>query len=73
MFKNRCAVCKVFGIIAVVGTLNWGLVGLLNLDLVAQIFGYGTLLSRLVYILVGISGVFLLINFFKECPKCKKA
>lgn len=36
---------------------NCGLVGLLNLDLVAAIFGAGSMLSRLVYIVVGLSAI----------------
>ena len=44
--------------ITIIGALNWGLIGLFDFDLVATIFG-GTdaLLSKIVYILVGISGL----------------
>lgn len=42
-------------VLVIVGGLNWGLVGLLDFDLVAAIFGAGSLLSRLVYIVVGLS------------------
>jgi uncharacterized membrane protein YuzA (DUF378 family) len=41
----------------VVGGLNWLLVGLLRFDLVAAIFGNGSVVSRLVYVLVGISAI----------------
>jgi len=44
-------------ILMVVGCLNWGLVGLLDLDLVATIFGYMSLLSRVVYVLVGVAAL----------------
>jgi uncharacterized membrane protein YuzA (DUF378 family) len=47
----------------IVGGLNWGLVGLLNFDLVAALFGEMSVLSRLVYILVGISAIIALIGF----------
>ena len=47
-------------ILVIVGGLNWGLVGLLNFDLVATIFGAGSLLARLVYVVVGISAVWQL-------------
>jgi len=47
-------------ILVIVGGLNWGLVGLLNFDLVATIFGAGSVLARLVYILVGLSAVWQL-------------
>jgi uncharacterized membrane protein YuzA (DUF378 family) len=46
-------------ILVIVGALNWGLVGLLNLDLVAAIFGAMSALSRIVYILVGIAAVYI--------------
>jgi uncharacterized membrane protein YuzA (DUF378 family) len=50
---------KIFNIITlaliIVGGLNWGLVGLFGFDLVAAIFGPGSGLSHVVYILVGIS------------------
>ena len=41
----------------IVGGLNWGLVGLFDFDLVAAIFGDMSLLSRIVYTLVGISAL----------------
>lgn len=44
-------------ILVLVGGLNWGLVGLLGLDLVALLFGEMSLISRVVYSLVGISTV----------------
>ena len=41
----------------IIGGLNWGLVGLLNFNLVDFLFGAGSLLSRVVYIIVGISAI----------------
>ena len=46
-------------ILLVVGGLNWGLVGLANFDLVKTIFGDMSLLSRIVYIVVGLSALYL--------------
>lgn len=46
-------------ILVIVGALNWGLVGLLNFDLVAAIFGAMSVLSRTVYTLVGIAAVYI--------------
>ena len=43
--------------LVIVGALNWLLIGLLNFDLVASLFGPMSLLSRIVYTLVGISGI----------------
>jgi uncharacterized membrane protein YuzA (DUF378 family) len=41
----------------VIGGLNWGLVGLLRWDLVAALLGADSILSRLVYLLVGVSAL----------------
>jgi uncharacterized membrane protein YuzA (DUF378 family) len=42
----------------IIGSLNWGLVGVANFDLVAAIFGQGSVLSRVVYALVGLAGIY---------------
>ena len=44
-------------ILVIIGAVNWGLIGLFGLDLVATIFGNMTMLSRIIYGLVGISGL----------------
>lgn len=49
-------------ILLMVGGLNWGLVGLLNIDLVAAIFGAESFLARSVYILVGVAAILQLIH-----------
>lgn len=46
-------------VLAVVGALNWGLVGLLDFDLVAALFGPMSSMTRLVYSLVGLAGLIL--------------
>lgn len=50
-------------IIAIIGAVNWGLIGLFRFDLVAFLFGDMSWLSRIVYVLVGISGLYL-VSFF---------
>ena len=50
-------------IIAIIGAVNWGLIGLFRFDLVAVLFGDMSWLSRIVYVLVGISGLYL-VSFF---------
>ena len=45
-------------ILIIVGGINWGLVGLLNLNLVALIFGANSVLSNLIYILVGVAAIY---------------
>lgn len=56
-------------VLVLVGALNWGLVGAFGIDLVALIFGDMTLLSRIVYILVGISAILYGIAAYKDLSK----
>ena len=46
--------------IAIIGAINWGLIGFFNLNLVALLFGSMSLLSRIIYGLVGLCGLYLL-------------
>ena len=46
--------------ITIVGAVNWGLIGFFELDLVAWLFGNLTWISRIVYALVGICGLYCL-------------
>ncbi|MDF2943560.1 MAG: putative rane protein [Herbinix sp.] len=50
-------------ILVVIGALNWGLIGFFSFDLVRAIFGDMTVISRIVYALVGVSGLYAL-SFF---------
>ncbi|HEY0628934.1 MAG TPA: DUF378 domain-containing protein [Sphingomicrobium sp.] len=55
------ALNKITLLLLIVGGLNWGLVGLFGFDMVAAIFGEMSLLSRIVYGLVGVSALWQLI------------
>ena len=57
---------KILAIICLIGALNWGLIGIFGFDLVASIFGPMTLLSRLIYSLVGLSAVLLVVLSVRE-------
>lgn len=46
--------------IAIIGAVNWGLIGFFSFDLVSFIFGNMSWLSRIVYALVGICGIYLI-------------
>lgn len=48
---------KIALVLIIIGALNWGLIAIFNFDLVAAIFGDMTIISRIVYGLVGISGL----------------
>lgn len=52
--------------LVIVGAINWGLIGLFSFDLVATLFGGSTsMLSRIIYTLVGVSGIWAL-GFYKN-------
>ena len=69
--KNCCAVCKVVGLLVIIGALNWGLVGVFHKDLVAKLLGYMTGPARVAYALIGVAGLIKLISCFK-CYPCSK-
>ena len=57
-------------ILSIIGCLNWGLVGLFQFDLVAWLFGsQAALLSRVVYTLVGLAGLWLITFLLRRLPK----
>ncbi len=70
--ERRCNMMHIVRMIAyalvITGAIVWGIVGFFNYNIVAALFGDATLLSRIVYSLVGISGITLLATSgFEEC------
>lgn len=59
-------------LLMVVGSLNWGLVGLFEYDLVSNLFGSGSMASRIIFDLVGLAGL-MGIGFLCTCccSRCK--
>ena len=72
MKQGCCGVCKVVGLLVIIGALNWGAVGIFQVNVVSMLLGDMTAASRVVYGLVGVAGLLKLICCFKECPACKK-
>ncbi len=66
--KGCCGVCKIVGILVAIGAINWGLVGIFQMDLVEKLLGTMTGPARAVYGLIGVAGVLKLLSFFKCCP-----
>jgi len=68
-----CSASKIISLIAaillIIGGLNWGLIALANVDVVASIFGAGTPLARIVYGLIGLSAIWSIFQFkcVKDC------
>lgn len=54
-------------VLVIVGAVNWGSIGLFGVDLVATLFGgQAALLSRIIYSLVGLAGIWCITLLFKE-------
>jgi hypothetical protein len=53
----------------IIGGINWGLIGLFNVDLVASLFGQQSLISRIIYLAVGISALYSLYLSSKMAQK----
>ena len=58
---------KICLLLAIIGCLNWGLVGLFSFDLVAWIFGgSGSLISRIIYTAIALAGVWCISLLFRS-------
>lgn len=56
--------------LGIIGALNWGLIGFFEYDLVAAIFGSLSMVSRVIYSLVGFAGLYM-ISFFTKLDNNK--
>lgn len=59
-------------ILVLIGALNWGLIGLMNLNLVELLFSSMPGVTGIVYILVGASAVYLAATHMNDCKMCAK-
>ena len=50
----------------IIGAINWGLIGLLQYNLVDSIFGIQSMISRIIYALVGLAGIYSISFFMKK-------
>lgn len=58
---------KIALLLVIIGAINWGLIGFLGFDLVAFLFGgQMSVISRIVYALVGVSGIVTIIYLFED-------
>ncbi len=53
---------KVLSVLCLIGALNWGLIGFFGFDLVSFLFGPMTILTRIIYALVGLSAIGLIVE-----------
>jgi uncharacterized membrane protein YuzA (DUF378 family) len=68
MMKKGCSAHCVAWTLVMIGALNWGLVGLFDFNLVEAIFGGWPTLVRVIYVVVGVSALFMLMD--SCCKKC---
>ena len=64
--KSTSIIGKIASILVLIGAINWGLVGLFHLDLVQRLFG-SSLVATVVYIAVGVAGVWKLVTCLGCC------
>ncbi len=57
---------KIALVLVIIGAINWGLIGIFNFNLVDTIFGEMSIISRIVYSLVGISGLWCIRLLFTD-------
>ena len=50
---------KIALVLIIIGAINWGLIGFFNFNLVAFLFGQSSIISRIIYALVGLCGLYL--------------
>ena len=53
--------------LTIIGAINWGLIGFFNFNLVAFLFGSMSWISRIIYALVGLSGLYLISIYGMIC------
>ena len=59
-------------LLVIIGAINWGLVGLFNINIVTMLFGNMQNISRVIYVIIGLSGICLLFSIkclIKACSK----
>jgi uncharacterized membrane protein YuzA (DUF378 family) len=67
--KHHHLIGTIAVILLLIGGLNWGLVGLFKVDLIASIFGDMSMLSRIIYVLVGLAAVYRIVMWIKSRSK----
>ena len=57
----------IFNVYAIIGAINWGLIGFFDFNLVSGIFGDATAFTRVIYALVGLSGLYMISLYGRAC------
>lgn len=70
---KKCPICKLVVLFGGVGALNLGLMSLLGTDYIGAILGGIPLLNKGVHVLIGLSGLILIVTLIKACPCSTKS
>ena len=57
---------KIALVFTIIGAINWGLIGFFDFNLVTALFGDGSMLTRIVYMIVGIAGIINIYTLFSH-------
>lgn len=57
-------------ILSIIGCLNWGLVGIFSFDLVAWLFGSGSVVAHILYTVIALAGIWTVSFFFRRSRLC---
>ena len=73
MSGQTCILCRVFGIIAIIGLLNLGIEGVIGVNYLERFLGEATTITRVIYVVMGLVGLMSLVKCFgMSCPGCCK-
>lgn len=61
---------KIAYILVLIGAIHWGIIGLLSVDVIGMIFDSVPMITRLIYVLVGLSGLYLILFISKKNISC---
>lgn len=67
-------ISRIFLVLVIIGAINWGLIGLFQFDLVAALFGgMSSIVSRIIYTIIGISGLYCISLLFSPSMETQEA
>ena len=55
-------------VLTVIGGLVWGIIGLINLNVIEAVFGAGSIVTRVIYVIVGLAALYLIAAALMERP-----
>jgi uncharacterized membrane protein YuzA (DUF378 family) len=73
MTGQTCILCRVFGVVAVIGLLNLGVEGVIRVNYLERFLGESSMITRVIYVVMGVAGIASLVKMFgMACPGCCK-